>query len=74
VHLAGTDLTAAAPEALRRLRGPVVAMVPQSATLALTPTMRIGAQLEEAMVVHAGGHAGGHAGATLEHPPRSPTA
>jgi peptide/nickel transport system ATP-binding protein len=52
VRLEGTELTAASPEALRRLRGPVVAMVPQSATLALTPTMRIGAQLAEAMAVH----------------------
>ena len=42
----------APPLTLRRLRGPVVAMVPQSATLALTPTMRIGDQVAEAMAVH----------------------
>jgi peptide/nickel transport system ATP-binding protein len=52
ILLQGLDLTGSDPETLRRMRGPVVAMVPQSATLALTPTMRIGAQLSEAMAVH----------------------
>jgi peptide/nickel transport system ATP-binding protein len=52
VELDGQDLTQAPAESLRRLRGRTVALVPQSAPLALAPTMRIGAQLAEAMAVH----------------------
>jgi len=52
VRLAGTEMLTAPLAAQRALRGPVVAMVPQSAAMALTPTMRIGAQLREAMAVH----------------------
>lgn len=52
VQLMGQDLRLIAPEAMRRLRGPSVAMVPQCAAMALTPTMRVGAQLAEAMAVH----------------------
>ena len=52
VHVMGQDLRLIAPEAMRRLRGQSVAMVPQSAAMALTPTMRVGAQLAEAMAVH----------------------
>ena len=52
VRLAGTEVLTAPAEARRRLRGPVVALVPQSAAMALTPTMRVGAQLLEAMEVH----------------------
>jgi peptide/nickel transport system ATP-binding protein len=52
VHVMGQDLGSIAPEAMRRLRGPTVALVPQSAAMALTPTMRVGAQLSEAMSVH----------------------
>lgn len=52
VRLAGTDMLTVHPEAQRRVRGSVVALVPQSAAMALTPTMRIGAQVEEAMAVH----------------------
>jgi peptide/nickel transport system ATP-binding protein len=52
VEVMGQDLGSIAPEAMRRLRGQTVAMVPQSAAMALTPTMRVGAQLAEAMAVH----------------------
>jgi len=52
VWLDGTDILSAPAEDQRRLRGPVVALVPQSAALSLTPTMRIGAQLAEALAVH----------------------
>lgn len=52
VEVVGQDIRLIAPEAMRRLRGQSVAMVPQSAAMALTPTMRVGAQLAEAMAVH----------------------
>ena len=52
VHMLGQDLRLIAPEAMRSLRGQSVSMVPQSAAMALTPTMRVGAQLAEAMAVH----------------------
>lgn len=52
VRVMGQDLGSLPPDALRRLRGQSVAMVPQSAAMALTPTMRVGAQLAEAMAVH----------------------
>ncbi len=52
VHLMGQHLGSIAPEAMRRLRGQSIAWVPQSAAMALTPTMRVGAQLAEAMSVH----------------------
>jgi peptide/nickel transport system ATP-binding protein len=61
VRLAGTDILTAPAEEQRRLRGPVVALVPQSAALSLTPTMRIGAQLAEAMEVHDHSPPGGRA-------------
>jgi len=52
VRLLDQDLATLTPEDMRRLRGQSVAMVPQSAAMALTPTMRVGAQLAEAMAVH----------------------
>jgi peptide/nickel transport system ATP-binding protein len=52
VRVMGQNLGGITPEALRRLRGRIVAMVPQSAAMALTPSMRIGAQVAEAMSVH----------------------
>ena len=52
VHLSGQDLATMPQENMRGVRGRLVAMVPQSAAMALTPTMRVGAQLAEAMAVH----------------------
>jgi peptide/nickel transport system ATP-binding protein len=44
-----TDVFAATPRRLRELRSRAVAFVPQSASSALTPTMRVGAQLAEVL-------------------------
>jgi peptide/nickel transport system ATP-binding protein len=41
VRLSGTDILSAPPEDQRRLRGPVVALVPQNATLSLTEAMEV---------------------------------
>lgn len=52
MHLSGQDLATVPDDTMRGLRGRFAAMVPQSAAMALTPTMRVGAQLAEAMAVH----------------------
>jgi peptide/nickel transport system ATP-binding protein len=52
LRLAGEDLFRAPAETLRRLRGGRVALVPQNAGQALTPTLRIGAQIAEALAAH----------------------
>jgi len=51
----GVNLLAAAPEELRALRGRELAMIFQEPMTALNPVMRIGAQVEEAIRVHAPG-------------------
>jgi peptide/nickel transport system ATP-binding protein len=48
VHVDGHDVFALPARELRRLRGRTVAMVAQNAGHALTPSMRIGRQIEEA--------------------------
>ncbi|MFF5144786.1 dipeptide ABC transporter ATP-binding protein [Streptomyces sp. NPDC013157] len=48
VHVDGRDVFALSARELRQLRGGTVAMVGQNAGQALTPTMRIGRQIEEA--------------------------
>ncbi|MER6984385.1 ABC transporter ATP-binding protein, partial [Streptomyces carpinensis] len=47
VHVDGKDVFALPARELRRLRGTTVAMVAQNAGHALTPSMRIGRQIEE---------------------------
>lgn len=49
VQVAGQDVFALAPRELRRLRMNEVAMVPQNAGNALTPTMKIGEQIAEVL-------------------------
>jgi peptide/nickel transport system ATP-binding protein len=54
VRVAGEDLSALPPAKLRALRGGTVALVPQNAAHALTPTMRVGRQLFEVLKAHRG--------------------
>ncbi len=52
VRFDGRDVFSLAPKALLRLRGGEVALIPQNAGQALTPTMTIGAQIAEALRLH----------------------
>jgi peptide/nickel transport system ATP-binding protein len=52
VLLDGEDLLSAAPERLRALRGSSIAMVFQDPLSALHPLLRVGAQVEEAVLAH----------------------
>jgi len=52
VGFGGRDLLALSARELRRVRGCQIGLVPQDPTTALTPGMRVGAQLEEAMRTH----------------------
>ncbi|MBO0985556.1 ABC transporter ATP-binding protein [Rathayibacter sp. SD072] len=49
ITIGGADVTAASEKELRRLRGRVVALVPQDPMVGLNPTLRIGAQVAEAV-------------------------
>jgi oligopeptide/dipeptide ABC transporter ATP-binding protein len=49
----GANLVAAAPAEMRALRGCEIAMIFQEPMTALNPVMRVGAQVEEAIRVHA---------------------
>ena len=53
VRLAGTDMLAASPRELRRLRGVEVAYVPQDPASALNPGLKIRTQLTEGLRAHA---------------------
>jgi peptide/nickel transport system ATP-binding protein len=52
VRFGGRDLIALDDRELRRVRGREVSLVPQNPTTSLTPNMRIGHQIVEAMRVH----------------------
>ncbi|MDP9020181.1 MAG: ABC transporter ATP-binding protein, partial [Actinomycetota bacterium] len=52
VVVAGRDVAALSPAALRRLQGDRVALVPQQAMNALNPVFAIGDQLAEAVTLH----------------------
>ncbi|ROS62640.1 peptide/nickel transport system ATP-binding protein [Frigoribacterium sp. PhB160] len=58
VHVAGDDVFALDDRARRALRGGTAALVAQNAGQALTPSMRVGRQLREALESH--GLPGGH--------------
>ena len=52
IHFQGRDLTKQRGEALRRLRGDQIAMVYQDPMKALNPSLRIGEQMNEVLIVH----------------------
>lgn len=52
IRLNGTELVGAAPEVMRRQRGPVLGLVPQDPAGSLDPLRRIGPQIVEVMRVH----------------------
>ncbi len=52
VEVFGDDVFALAAEPLRQLRGGTVGLVAQNAGHALTPSIRVGAQIREALQVH----------------------
>ena len=54
VRLDGVNLLALPPGELRAARGAKVAYVPQDPSAALNPTLRVGAQVAEALAVHPG--------------------
>jgi peptide/nickel transport system ATP-binding protein len=53
VRFRGQDVFALPPHRLSALRGGSLALIPQNAGQALTPTMRVGAQVAEALRLHA---------------------
>ena len=52
VLLSGRDVLSLPADELRRVRGRQIAYVPQDPSSALNPAMRVGAQVEEALLVH----------------------
>ena len=52
VRLEGLELFSLAPAQLQRLRGAVIGLVPQNAGQSLTPTLRVGQQIEESLLLH----------------------
>ena len=55
VDIAGTDVLSASGAALRRIRGGLISYVPQDASAALNPALRIGDQLMEILNEHSFG-------------------
>ncbi len=54
VRFEGVELFSLGPDELLKIRGKRVALIPQSARLSLTPTMRVSDQIAEALTVHVG--------------------
>lgn len=52
VNFHGTDLYGLSEREIEHLRGKQIALIPQNAGQSLTPTMRIGAQIAEALRLH----------------------
>src|SRR5262249_10518625 len=58
ILVGGRDVLSLPPQALRMLRGSVVAYVPQDPSAALNPSLRIGLQLAEVVDAHSDAAAG----------------
>lgn len=56
----GADMFARSPSELAKIRGGQLGLIPQNSGQALTPTMRIGRQLEEALRLHCSLPEGAH--------------
>ena len=59
VAFQGQDMFARTPTELEQIRGGELALIPQNSGQSLTPTLRIGAQLVEALRLHAASRSGG---------------
>ena len=62
----GTDMFARSRQELERIRGGQLALIPQNSGQSLTPTLRIGAQLDEALRLHSALPADQHAAKVIE--------
>ena len=65
-HFCGTDMFSLARTQLQSLRGGKIALIPQNSGQSLTPTMRIGAQMAEALALHSALPAAAHGQRSLE--------
>ena len=54
IRFAGQDIASLAHDEMRRIRGPGIGIVYQEAMSALNPSLRIGTQLAEAVIIHRG--------------------
>lgn len=52
VRFSGIDLFALSDRKIEAMRGKEIALIPQNAGQSLTPTMKVGAQIEEALRLH----------------------
>ena len=66
VHYGGQDLFGLSRAQLESIRGGRIALVPQNAGQSLTPTLRIGRQLQEAVALHSGRATADHEQRVLE--------
>jgi ABC-type dipeptide/oligopeptide/nickel transport system ATPase component len=55
IHFRGQNLLALTSREMRRIRGKLISLVPQSPLAALNPSLQLGAQLDEAWRAHARG-------------------
>ena len=62
----GADMFARSPAQLAKIRGGQLGLIPQNSGQALTPTMRIGRQLDEALRLHCSLPEGSHTARAIE--------
>ncbi len=66
VHFDGQDLFSLPAPALQALRGGRIALIPQNSGQSLTPTMKVGKQIAEALALHGKLAEAGHAARIVE--------